>query len=48
MHMLLRDRDGDNWAYTYPNLCAERGLRQESDEYLHSLFRCQVFRRDES
>jgi demethylmenaquinone methyltransferase/2-methoxy-6-polyprenyl-1,4-benzoquinol methylase len=44
--MLLPRMKGDNWQNTYPDLCRQDRMELLKDEYVNSLVRCQVFRRE--
>jgi len=46
--VLLFEHNSDNWKNTYPDLCQPLGLIQETDVYLGSAIRCQVFRKETS
>ena len=46
--VLLFEHNSDNWKNTYPDLCQARGLIQETDVYIGSAIRCQVFRKETS
>ncbi len=37
------EKNKDNWCNVYPDLCRDRGLMLESDAYLNSISRRQVF-----